>query len=90
MPAQPLPSRPNFNADGLPVSPTQYVGWIDAMGIQSVMGRSIDVAANFIFKWCEERAMEIGYDLESIGKHRTLADQYFADIPAPHVGAPPP
>jgi hypothetical protein len=34
------------------------------------------------FQWCEERAMEIGYDFESIKKHRTLADQYFADIPA--------
>jgi hypothetical protein len=50
MPFQPLPSRPAFSSEGLPVSLTQYVGWIDAMGIQSAMGRSIDVAANFIFK----------------------------------------
>lgn len=50
MPPQPLPARPMFSAAGLPVSPSQYVGWIDAMGIQSAMGRSMDVAANFIFK----------------------------------------
>ncbi len=50
MPLQTLPSRPVFNATGLPVSPNQYVGWIDAMGIQSAMGRSMDVAANFVFK----------------------------------------
>jgi hypothetical protein len=50
MPPQPLPPRPNFHAGGLPVSPSQYVGWIVAMGIQSAMGRSIDVAANFVFK----------------------------------------
>jgi hypothetical protein len=50
MALQPLPTRPIFNAAGLPISPSQYVGWIDAMGIQSAMGRSIDVAANFVFK----------------------------------------
>jgi hypothetical protein len=50
MPPQPLPTRPLFNAGGLPISPSQYVGWIDAMGIQSAMGRSIDVSANFVFK----------------------------------------
>jgi len=42
--------RPVFNSAKLPVSPSQYVGWIDAMGIQSAMGRSMDAAANFIFK----------------------------------------
>ena len=41
------------------------------------------------FKWCEERALEIGYDPESINKHRALSDQYFADIPAPPHAAPP-
>jgi hypothetical protein len=50
MALQPLPTRPIFNAAGLPISPSQYVGWIDAMGIQSAMGRSIDVAANFVSK----------------------------------------
>lgn len=50
MPPQPLPPRPLFDATGLPISPSQYVGWIDAMGIQSAMGRSMDVAANFVFK----------------------------------------
>ena len=50
MPPQPLPARPTFYAAGLPISPSQYVGWIDAMGIQSAMGRSMDVAANFVFK----------------------------------------
>ena len=50
MPLQPLPARPIFGATGLPISPSQYVGWIDAMGIQSAMGRSMDVAANFVFK----------------------------------------
>jgi hypothetical protein len=50
MAPDPLPPRPNFHAGELPVSRSQYVGWIDAMGIQSAMGRSIDVAANFVFK----------------------------------------
>lgn len=50
MPPQLPPPRPTFNSVGLPVSPNQYVGWIDAMGIQSAMGRSTDVAANFVFK----------------------------------------
>jgi hypothetical protein len=47
MPPQPLPARPMFSAADLPISPSQYVGWIDAMGIRSAMGRSMDVAANF-------------------------------------------
>lgn len=47
---QPLPDRPVFNGAGLPISPVQYVGWLDAMGIQSAMGRSINVTANFVFK----------------------------------------
>ena len=50
MPPQPLPARPIFNAAGLPISSSQYVGWIDTMGIQSAMGRSMDIAANSIFK----------------------------------------
>jgi hypothetical protein len=41
MPTEPLPPRPTFNADDMPVLPSQYVGWIDAMGIQPAMGRSI-------------------------------------------------
>ena len=38
-------------------------------------------ALSHYFTWCEKRTAEIGYDLESIKKHRSLADQYFADIP---------
>jgi len=50
MPPQPFPPRPRFNTTELPISPNQYVGWIDAMGIQAAIGRSMDIASNFIFK----------------------------------------
>lgn len=39
-----------FDARGLPVPSDEYVAWIDVMGVQSHMHRSISVAANFVFK----------------------------------------
>ena len=41
----------SFNANLLPQSPTpEYVAWVDVMGIQSSMSRSLNVSGNFIFK----------------------------------------
>lgn len=41
----------HFNANLLPQCPTpEYVAWIDVMGIQSSMSRSLNVSGNFIFK----------------------------------------
>lgn len=39
-----------FNASHLPAEKEEYVAWVDVMGIQSVMGRSLKVTANFVFK----------------------------------------
>lgn len=39
-----------FAARQLPATQDEYVAWIDVMGIGPVMGRSLDGAANFIFK----------------------------------------
>lgn len=39
-----------FNADELPEPSEEYVAWVDVMGIQSHMQRSINSAANFVFK----------------------------------------
>ncbi len=39
-----------FDSRHLPNPSKEYVAWIDVMGIQSVMSRSIQVAANFVFK----------------------------------------
>jgi hypothetical protein len=39
-----------FNAKELPESTPEYVAWVDVMGTQSVMSRSLSIAANFIFK----------------------------------------
>lgn len=39
-----------FNANLLPEPTNEYVAWIDIMGIQSAMGRSLSISANFIFK----------------------------------------
>jgi hypothetical protein len=40
----------SFNADHLPEPTNEYVAWVDIMGIQSAMGRSLSISANFIFK----------------------------------------
>lgn len=40
----------NFNADQLPAMVSEYVAWIDVMGTQISMSRSIKITANFIFK----------------------------------------
>ena len=47
---EPIPPRPLFDSAGLHPLRSQYVGWIDVMGIQAAMARSTDKAANFIFK----------------------------------------
>lgn len=39
-----------FNANLLPAPTNEYVAWVDVMGIQSAMSRSISISANFIFK----------------------------------------
>ena len=39
-----------FRSDSMPSDQPEYVAWIDVMGIGPVMGRSLDIAANFIFK----------------------------------------
>ncbi len=39
-----------FDARALPLPSDEYVAWVDVMGIQSHMHRSINVAANFMFK----------------------------------------
>jgi hypothetical protein len=39
-----------FNAKRLPATQLEYVAWLDVMGIGPVMGRSLDAAANFVFK----------------------------------------
>lgn len=42
--------RPYFNAGQLPLPGNAYVAWIDVMGVQSAMSRSLSIASNFIFK----------------------------------------
>jgi len=39
-----------FNADHLPPPTHEYVAWVDVMGTQSSMSRSLSATANFIFK----------------------------------------
>jgi hypothetical protein len=40
-----------FNSQHLPQFPSsEYVAWIDVMGIQSAMGRSLHISGNFVFK----------------------------------------
>jgi hypothetical protein len=39
-----------FNADNLPETASEYVAWVDVMGTQVSMSRSISMTANFIFK----------------------------------------
>lgn len=39
-----------FNADHLPPMASEYVAWVDVMGTQISMSRSISATANFIFK----------------------------------------
>jgi hypothetical protein len=40
-----------FNSQLLPQFPTsEYIAWIDVMGIQSAMGRSLNISGNFVFK----------------------------------------
>jgi hypothetical protein len=42
--------RPYFDAGQLPPSSNAYVAWIDVMGVQSMMSRSLNIASNFVFK----------------------------------------
>lgn len=39
-----------FNAKLLPLAENEYVAWVDVMGIQSAMNRSVRISANFVFK----------------------------------------
>lgn len=39
-----------FTAQGLPQPANEYVAWIDVMGVQSAMSRSLAITANFVFK----------------------------------------
>ena len=40
----------SFNAAHLPVMASEYVAWVDVMGTQVSMSKSIKITANFIFK----------------------------------------
>jgi hypothetical protein len=40
----------SFNANELPPMASEYVAWVDVMGTQVSMSRSIRITANFIFK----------------------------------------
>jgi hypothetical protein len=44
-----MPS-PYFDASVLPNPTNEYVAWVDLMGVQSAMSRSLNIAANFVFK----------------------------------------
>ena len=39
------------NADKLPLPRNHYVAWLDVMGVQSIMSRSLPISANFILKF---------------------------------------
>lgn len=39
-----------FNAEVLPIPANEYVAWLDVMGVQSAMSRSLKITANFVFK----------------------------------------
>ena len=39
-----------FNSQVLPSPANEYVAWVDVMGVQSAMSRSLNITANFIFK----------------------------------------
>jgi len=39
-----------FSADHLPAASPEYVAWVDVMGTQASMSRSLAISANFIFK----------------------------------------
>jgi hypothetical protein len=39
-----------FNAGELPAMASEYVAWVDVMGTQVSMSRSISITANFVFK----------------------------------------
>jgi len=41
---------PFFDAHHLPAAVNAYVAWIDVMGIQGIMSRSLSISANFVFK----------------------------------------
>lgn len=40
----------SFNVRNLPEAKNEYVAWLDVMGIQSAMSRSMSISANFVFK----------------------------------------
>ena len=44
-------TRPYFNGSSLPKNPApEYVVWVDVMGTQARMSRSLEQSANFVFK----------------------------------------
>ncbi len=45
----------SFKSKLIPTPKNEYVAWVDVMGIQSSMSRSIDISANFIFKFSSVR-----------------------------------
>ena len=47
----PTPNKElHFHSRHLPSPTRAYVAWLDVMGVQAVMGRSLPVAANYVFK----------------------------------------
>lgn len=51
MTVNPLPDALYVHAASLPASANHYVLWLDVMGVQSIMARSLPISANFIFKF---------------------------------------
>ncbi|MBX3175100.1 MAG: hypothetical protein KF709_11850 [Gemmatimonadaceae bacterium] len=46
-----MPKFPKVDAAKLPATRNAYVAWIDVMGVQSIMSRSLPISANFILKF---------------------------------------
>jgi hypothetical protein len=67
------------NAAKLPPSKAHYVLWLDVMGVQSVMSRSLSISANFIFKFHSAalEAKQAGVDIFPVmdGLYAVAADQ---------------
>ena len=42
--------HPYISADHLPAPSNEYVAWMDVMGIQAIMSRSLPISANFVLK----------------------------------------
>ena len=70
---------PEVDAGKLPATSNAYVGWIDIMGVESIMSRSLAISANFMLKFhaLANRALPASVDLFPVmdGLYFTSADQ---------------